>query len=57
MTASADLREIYHNFDKNKDITYISAPTENIQARYVNHGLRRRNATNMGNKVAIVLSR
>ncbi len=35
-----DLREIYHNFDNNKDITYISASTENIQARYVNQWLK-----------------
>ncbi len=35
-----NLREIYHNFDNNKDITYISASTENIQARYVNQWLK-----------------
>ncbi len=41
---------------KNKDITYISAPTENIQARYVNAWLKEHNRYKMGRNVAIVLS-
>ena len=41
---------------KNKDITYISAPTENIQARYVNTWLKENGRYKMGRNVAIVLS-
>ena len=41
---------------KNKDITYISAPTENIQARYVNSWLKENGRYKMGRNVAIVLS-
>lgn len=51
-----DLREIYHNFDNSKDITYISASTENIQARYVNQWLKEKNRYKFGKKVAIVLA-
>ena len=51
-----DLREIYHNFDNNKDITYISASTENIQARYVNQWLKEKKRYKYGKKVAIVLA-
>lgn len=45
-----DLREIYHNFDNNKDITYISASTENIQARYVNQWLKEKKRYKYGKK-------
>lgn len=51
-----DLREIYHNFDNDKDITYISASTENIQARYVNQWLKEKKRYKYGKKVAIVLA-
>ena len=51
-----DLREIYHNFDNDKDITYISASTENIQARYVNQWLIEKKRYKCGKKVAIVLA-
>lgn len=51
-----DLREIYHNFDNDKDITYISASTENIQARYVNQWLKEEKRYKCGKKVAIVLA-
>ena len=51
-----DLREIYHNFDNSKDITYISASTENIQARYVNQWLKEKKRYKFGKKVAIVLA-
>ena len=51
-----DLREIYHNFDNDKDITYISASTENIQARYVNQWLKEKKRYKCGKKVAIVLA-
>ena len=53
---SHDLREIYHNFDNSKDITYISASTENIQARYVNQWLKEKKRYKFGKKVAIVLA-
>ena len=49
-------QEIYDNMTKNKDITYISAPTENIQARYVNTWLKENGRYKMGRNVAIVLS-
>lgn len=49
-------QEIYNNMTKNKDITYISAPTENIQARYVNSWLKENDRYKMGRNVAIVLS-
>ena len=51
-----DLRDIYHNFDNNKDITYISASTENIQACYVNQWLKEKKRYKYGKKVAIVLA-
>ena len=51
-----DLSDIYHNFDNNKDITYISASTENIQARYVNQWLKEKKRYKYGKKVAIVLA-
>ena len=35
-----DTDAIYNNLSKKKDITYISAPTEDIQARYVTTWLR-----------------
>lgn len=37
-----DTDEVYNNLSKHKDITYISAPTEDIQARYVTTWLRER---------------
>ena len=49
-------QEIYNNMTKNKDITYISAPTENIQARYVNSWLKENGRYKIGRNVAIVLS-
>ena len=54
--ASYPQKDIYDNMSKNKDITYISAPTENIQARYVNTWLKEHNRYKMGRNVAIVLS-
>lgn len=40
VSAGIDPDEIYNNLSKPKDITYISAPTEDIQARYVATWLR-----------------
>ncbi len=48
---------IYHNFDNNKDITYISASTENIQARYVNQWLKEKKRYKYGKKVGYSISR
>lgn len=48
-------KEIYDNFSSAKDITYISAPTENIQARYISTWLREKNRIADGRKTAIVL--
>ena len=50
---SAD--EIYNNMSAPKDITYISAPTENIQARYVSEWLKQGDRIKDGSRTAIVL--
>lgn len=46
--------DIYKNFQKPKDITYISAPTEHIQARYVSSWLNQQRIAK-GRHTAIVL--
>ena len=46
--------DIYKNFKKPKDITYISAPTEHIQARYVSSWLNQQRIAK-GRRTAIVL--
>ena len=46
---------IYNNFSNKKDITYISVPTENIQARYITKWLRSNNRIEAGRNTAIVL--
>ncbi len=47
---------IYRNLDKPKDITYISAPTENIQARYASQWLLEQERYKAGRRTAIVLA-
>ena len=47
--------DIYHNFAKPKEMTFISAPTENIQARYVSSWLKERQRWQDGRRTAIVL--
>ena len=47
---------LYCNLPRKKDITYISASTENIQARYVNQWLKSNNRYKGGKSVAIVLA-
>ena len=48
--------EIYNNLGKtNKSISYISAPTENIQARYVREWLLENNRYKDGKQTAIIL--
>lgn len=46
---------IYDNLSKRKDITFISASTENIQARYVSEWLKTAHRAEDGNKTAVVL--
>ena len=46
---------IYNNLQKEKNITFISASTENIQARYVSKWLENQQRIDDGNKTAIVL--
>lgn len=48
--------EIYDNFSKRKTIHYISAPTENIQARYLSKWLRNNERIKDGRRTAIVLA-
>lgn len=52
----ADHDLIYDNMNRPKDLTYISAPTENIQARYVNDWLLDNDRYKDGRKTAIVLA-
>lgn len=47
--------EIYDNFSQPKDITYISASTETMQARYVSHWLMKNKIYEHGRKTAVVL--
>ena len=46
---------IYRQFQQPKDISYISAPTENIQARYVSTWLREHQRYADGKRTAILL--
>ena len=47
--------DIYSNFTQPKEITFMSAPTENIQARYISTWLRERQRLKDGRRTAIVL--
>ena len=51
-TSDAD---IYRNFRKAKKITYASATTEDVQARYVGQWLKEGNRINDGRKPAVVM--
>ena len=46
---------IYRNFTRPKTITFISAPTENIQARYISTWLREGNRIADNRRTAVVL--
>ena len=46
---------IYGNFSKQKHISFISAPTEDIQARYISTWLRENQRLDDGRRTAIVL--
>lgn len=48
--------DIYGGFSQPKDITYMSASTENIQARYISKWLKQNNRIKPGERTAIVLS-
>lgn len=48
--------EIYDQLSANKQITYVSSPSEDIQARYVTTWLRENNRYKDGNRTAIVLA-
>lgn len=48
--------EIYHNLDGKKDIKYLSATTENIQARYISKWLTDNDRYKDGKLTAIVLA-
>ena len=47
--------DIYDNFNRPKAVSYISAPTEDIQARYVSTWLREKQRLKDGRRTAIVL--
>ena len=47
--------EIYQNFHRPKDVRYIAAPTEHVQARYVSSWLRQQERYQDGRRTAIVL--
>lgn len=47
--------DIYRNFRKAKKITYASATTEDVQARYVGQWLKEGNRINDGRKTAVVM--
>lgn len=51
-----DNDEIYNNMaDKRKQLTYVSAPTESIQARYISGWLKERDRWRDGERTAIVM--
>ena len=48
-------QDIYDCFRKTKQITYISSPTENLQARYISHWLQENGRIKAGRDTAIIL--
>ena len=50
-----DNDELYDNLGKEKEINIISAPTENLQARYITEWLRENERYKDGKRTAIVL--
>jgi hypothetical protein len=53
---SIDVNKVYRNFKEKKQITYISAHSENVQARYISNWLEENERKKDGRKTAIVLS-
>jgi len=49
-------KQIYANFEQPKNITYLSATTENIQARYISTWLKQNGRIDDGRRTAIVLA-
>lgn len=47
--------EVYNQLSQKKEINFISAPTENLQARYVSTWLREHTRYNDGKRTAIVM--
>ena len=52
---NANNKDIYDNLSKDKDITFVNASTENIQARYVSKWLKEKDRYKKNKNVAIVL--
>ena len=50
-----DADDIYRNFRRPKSIDFVTAPTENVQARYVSQWLAENGRTEAGRRTAIVL--
>ena len=50
-----DCDDLYDNLDKEKEISFISAPTENLQARFITEWLRDGDRYKDGKRTAIVL--
>ncbi|MCI6160300.1 MAG: PD-(D/E)XK nuclease family protein [Prevotella sp.] len=46
---------IYNHLSDEKQIAFISAPTEDVQARYITHWLRHSQRTGAGKRTAIIL--
>ncbi len=55
ISASLNYDDIYNVMSLPKNISYISAPTENIQAHYVSEWLKQNNRIANGSQTAIVL--
>lgn len=50
-----DNADIYGQMSHHKEVTYVSAPTEAIQARYISEWLKQKDRISDGNRTAIVL--
>lgn len=46
---------IFNNLDREKEVSFIASPTENMQARYITQWLKENNRYKDGRKTAIVL--
>lgn len=47
--------DIYNNFTKHKEITYVGSPTEDLEARYIAKWIREQKRNLAGRRTAIVL--
>lgn len=48
-------QDIYNHYNEPKNITFISSPTENLQARYISHWLKENGRIEAGKDTAIIL--